>query len=126
MPSRRTSIDPGELDRYIEILARPEAESVDSGGAPADEAPTTDWQILAQRVPALKEDLRGNERFVASQLSSPYDSRWTIHYRRDMDPDELNVPKLRRLRFKGREYDIVAARHLGRREGVELDTLTRA
>lgn len=126
MATRLTPIDPGELNRYVDLLKRPVADAVDSSGAPADEDSTAPWSLLAQRVPAARFDLRGQERLVASQLSSPYDTRWEIHYRDDMDPELLNVPKLRRLRWQNREYDIVAANQIGTRQGVELFTLARA
>jgi hypothetical protein len=42
-----------------------------------------------------------------------------------MDPDLLDVPKRRRLVYKGRTYDIVAAGQIGRNEGVELLTLAK-
>jgi hypothetical protein len=40
-----------------------------------------------------------------------------------MDPDLVDVPKLRRVLFHGRIHDIVAANQIGMREGVELLTL---
>jgi SPP1 family predicted phage head-tail adaptor len=72
---------------------------------------------------ASKIDIRGAERFQADQLSARYDIRWEINYRSDMDPDAVNVPKTRRLVYKGRIYDIVTASMIGRNEGVELMTL---
>ena len=46
-------------------------------------------------------------------------------YRADMDPDLIDVPKVRRLLYKGRVYDIVAATLLSRQEGVEVETLAK-
>ena len=114
---RKVAIDAGERDRQITIQQL--TESV--GGT---RFPVESWSTLAT-VFARREDLGGRERFMAHQLSAPYDTRWEIPYRLDMDPDEVDVPKKRRLVYKSRTYDIVSASMIGRYEGVELLTLAR-
>jgi head-tail adaptor len=66
--------------------------------------------------------LRGAERMQAAALASSYDARWIMHYRADMDPELIDVPKKRRLKFQGRVHNIVHAEHVGRKDGIELTT----
>lgn len=114
---RQTPFDAGERDRQI-TLQQVTDGTVDDSGFPLE--PWTDLvSVFAKRI-----DLGGSEMFKASQLSAPYDTRWEIAYRTDMDPDEIDVPKARRLSYKGRVYDIVSASEIGRREGIELFTLS--
>jgi hypothetical protein len=70
-----------------------------------------------------KVDLRGNERLMAAQLAAGFDTKWQLQWRDDMDPDYVNVPKTRRLVYRGRAYDIVQAVEIGRREGIALMTI---
>lgn len=79
-----------------------------------------------QDVPAAKEDLSGREEFASGAgLSTPYDTRFEIAYRADMDPELIDVTKKRRILYLGRTYDIVQATQIGRRLGIELLTLSR-
>lgn len=107
----------GRLDREVTIQELTEATSG---------FPTETWTDLEADVWMAKEDLRGNERFLASQNAAHFDTRWTLHWRDDMDPDYVNVPKTRRLLYRGRVYDIVQAVELGRREGIQLFTIAAA
>lgn len=126
MPSRmnmnRGAMESGERDRMITLEQRPATLSKDASGTPIDGP----WTTLVEHMPASKMVIGGRERFNAQQLTSPYDTRWEINYRTDMDPELINVPKLRRVVYQGRVHDIVHADHIGRREGVELLTLARA
>lgn len=114
---RRTTVDAGERDRVVTLQQL--TESV--GGS---RFPVESWSTLAT-VYARREDISGRERMVMDQSSAPFDCRWEIPYRTDMDPDEIDVPKKRRLVYKGRSYDIVAAAMIGRYDGIELTTLSR-
>lgn len=122
MPGRMKPIDPAELSKKIVIEQLTE-------GSGASGLPTESWTNLVGGdggVMAKKEDLRGNERFQASQLSSPFDTRWLIWYREDMDPDLLDVPKTRRIVYQNRRYDIVAAQNVEItqiRQAIVIDTL---
>lgn len=122
MPGRMKPINPAELNKTIVI------EQLTDGSGTSG-LPTEAWTNLVGGdggVMAKKEDLRGNERFQASQLSSPFDTRWTIWYREDMDPDMVDVPKTRRLVYQNRNYDIVAAQNVEItqiRQAILIDTL---
>ncbi len=122
MPGRMKPIDPAELSKTIVIEQLTE-------GSGTSGLPTESWTNLVGGdggVMAKKEDLRGNERFQASQLSSPFDTRWLIWYREDMDPDVLDVPKTRRIVYQNRRYDIVAAQNVEItqiRQAIVIDTL---
>lgn len=118
MGFRDLPIEPGRLDRNVVIEQRPATDAVEGSGFPSDGP----WTTLDQAWMA-KLDLSGRERFAQQQTSAAADTLWLSHYRADLDPDRLDVPKLRRLRYQGRAYDIVNAEHLGRCEGIVLTTL---
>ena len=113
MIDRRLPIEPGHLDRRVTIQQA--TNGVDEAGAPLQV-----WTTLARSVPMGCEAIRGMERVQAGMAQSAYDARWTMHYRADMDPELVDVPKDRRLVFRGRVHEIVAAQHLGRKAGIEL------
>src|SRR5689334_13294985 len=70
--------------------------------------PVESWTTLVT-VMASKDDEAGQERFGASQITSPFDTTWQIPYIAGIDPELLNVPKKRRLVYQNRIYDIVSA-----------------
>jgi len=107
-------LDPGERDRLI--ILQTVTEGVDTEGAPMETSTT-----LAV-VWASKAGISGQERWVRDQLSAGYDTRWQIGYRADMDPELVDVAKVRQIEYQGRTYDIVAATQLGRRDSIELLT----
>lgn len=113
-----TPMEPGERDRAVTLQTRPTADARGVSGFP-----TETWATLVTPVWMRKEDLGGKERFTAGQLSTPATTRWEMGYRADMDPELVDVPKLRRLVYQGRPHDIVEASIIGRREGIELMTL---
>lgn len=51
-------------------------------------------------------DATGREAFKAGMISASVDSVWKTEYSGDMDPEAVNVPKMRRLVYQGRIYDI--------------------
>lgn len=117
---RDRSATAGARDKVVTIQERPEAISKDTSGTPVDGPWTTHLDpVFAERI-----DLDGRERWNAQQLTSPFDTRWRIPYSASMDPELVNVPKLRRILYHDRVMDIVYARHLGRQEGIELQTIT--
>jgi head-tail adaptor len=118
---RHAPFEPGHRDRTITIQQRNATDAVDSEGAPTPD--TAGWTTLVANMPAAKQDIQGRERFVSNEESARFDTRWEINYRVDMDPELVDVPKLRRIVHNGRTYDIVAASEIGRREGLELLTL---
>lgn len=108
----------GDRDRRVTIQQM--TEDVDESFTP-----TETWTPLC-RVWAEKIEVSGLEKFRAQQLSAPYNTRWRIPYRRDMDPELVNVPKSRRLVWQSRNHDIVSATMISRRDGIELETLSKA
>jgi len=127
MPRRPMDrLQAGRRDRVVRLESRPAADVVDAEGAPVDVPLDGKWTTLEARMPAFKDDSAGRERARETQVSAAFDTRWEINYRADMDPDLIDVPKLRRLVFHDRVHDIVAANHLGRRRGIELFTIASA
>lgn len=114
MNDRRLPIEPGHLDQRV--LVQRAVNGEDGAGAPL-----SSWSVLGT-FPMGRELIRGMERVQAGFTQSSYDARWLMHYRADMDPDLVDVPKDRRLVFRGRVQEIVTAQHLGRRDGIELTT----
>jgi SPP1 family predicted phage head-tail adaptor len=112
---RTTPMDAGERDRLITVQ-----QVTDGTGSSG--FPTETWATLAQ-VYARRVDIGGRERFAAGIQTQPYDTRWETAYRSDLDPDEIEVGKKRRIVYKGRVYDITHAAEIGRRDGIEFFTL---
>lgn len=125
MPIRRNNvrlmgIDAGQRDRKITIEQRPAADTLDTEGAPIDGP----WTTLVDCMPAAKHDMHGEERMRGDdRIASKFDTRWVINYRLDMDPELLDVPKLRRVKVGDRYHQIVAAAEIGRRQGIEIMTV---
>ncbi len=111
------ALNAGEMDREI-VLEQPTA-SIGSSRFPVD----TWTPLTTDPIWASKYDRDGRERFAAAQQSSPFDSVFQIYYRDDMDPEQVDLPKMRRVNFQGRIYAIVSGRILGFQEGIELLTL---
>lgn len=111
-------MDAGKRDKRVTIQQRPEADTVDAANAPVDGP----WTTLA-RVYMSKEDTAlGHEEFRAGQVSARFDTEWEMPYIASMDPDRVDVPKLRRLSYLDRIYDITEA-VLGQRAGGRVITL---
>jgi head-tail adaptor len=96
--------------------------TADAGGTSS--FPVEAWTTLATDVAAAKADVGGREYFAAHQLSTPFDTRWNIAYRADMDPELVDVTKRRRIVYLNRHYDIVYAAQLGLRDSIDLLTLS--
>lgn len=116
---RRGPFEPGHRDQVIAIQQLSESIDPDSG------EPLETWSTLAASVPAARSMVRGMERFTASQESAQAHVRFEIAYRADMDPDQVDVAKSRRIVFFDRNHDIVEASQIGAREGVELIVLAK-
>lgn len=109
-------MEPGHRDRAVTI------QQGVAGTAPSG-APIVTWTTLATPVWMSKRDMRGDERWKTDQIAAKFDSIWEMNYRSDMDPELVDVPKLRRLVYQGRTYQIVSAVQIGRRGGVQLATI---
>ena len=110
-------MDPGERDRYVLVQQRSTTDTGDSSGFPSET-----WTTLTN-LWMSKQELKGSERYMAQQLSGSIVTRWESAYLESMDPELVDVVKLRRLVYKGRAYDITSADQIGRREGIEFMTL---
>jgi hypothetical protein len=114
----------GRRDKLVTIQHRPSADTVDEGGYPIDDGVFTllDDEWMSKRDIA---EMGTAERFAAAQVSASFDTEWEMPYRSTMDPDVIDVPKLRRLVYRGRTYDIVHATRTEASEGdvIKLRTL---
>lgn len=110
-------LDPGERDRVVTIQAA--THTVD-----ASTFPTATWADMATAYMAVTT-LSGREQFRQGQTSAAADTRFEMPYASTMDPDTVDVPKDRRLVYRGRTYDIVAASMIARKAGIELMALSR-
>lgn len=117
MPIVGQTMAAGDRDRLVTIEQMTESQA--GSGLPVE-----NWSTLC-RAWMSKEDVSGREQFRAGQLAAPFNTTWTVGYRSDMDPDLVDVAKTRRLIYQGRQYDIVSASQINRKEGVELRTLAR-
>jgi head-tail adaptor len=70
-----------------------------------------------------KKDVRADERFVAGQESSYFESTWFSEYRSDLDPELVDVTATLRFNLLGRIFDIRAGTQVGRQQGIEFTTL---
>ena len=111
-----TRVATGLRDRVVIVETLTESSG-------ASNFPVESWATL-RTVHAAKADLSQRERFIADQNSAPADTRWTLPYSPDYDPELVDVAKSCRLVYRSRAYDIVSALMIGRREGVELVTLS--
>lgn len=108
----------GQRDKPVTIQQRQAGDTATETGFPVDT-----WTTLASTVWMSRTDLRADENFRTNQVSASSETQWHLAYREDMDPEIVDVPKLRRLVYRGRTYDIVSGTCIGRREGIELITL---
>jgi SPP1 family predicted phage head-tail adaptor len=112
-----TPMEPGERDRRVTIQQL-------TAGKAGSGYPKDTWTPL-RTVWMRVLELRASERFKASQNAAAVDTQFEMGYAADMDPDLLNVPKVRRLLYKGRTHDITSASMIGRREGIEFLTIAQ-
>lgn len=104
----------GQRDKLVTIQQLTESRG-------ASGFPVESWSTLAS-VFMAREDRDGRERFTADQRAADADTRWSMLFREDMDPEFLDVTKTRRLLYRGRTYNITSARPVGWRESIDLLT----
>lgn len=114
----------GNRDKPVKIEKLAAGDPTDDSGFP-DPNDDAHWSTLVSVEYMNRETLGGMERISAMQTSAPVDTVWTMGYREDMDPDKLDVAKLRRLVYENRKYDIVSGSVIGRNDGIQLVTLSR-
>jgi head-tail adaptor len=88
--------------------------------------PVEDWVPLGEPVWMSRKDTLGDERFAADQVSAWGQTRWEMAYQPDMDPELVDVMRVRRLNVNGRIFDIRAASLLDHRTGIALMTMDKA
>ena len=108
----------GLRDKYVTI-------QVGTPGVAGSGVPITTWADLGREWMHRRE-VSGTERLAEAQFQANVDSEWEIPYRADMDPDLVDVPKLRRLSYSGRVYNILRATKLQRHEGNGIRLVTLA
>lgn len=120
----KSKLAAGQRDKAVTIQQRPSTDTAETSGYPNED----NWTTLVATAWMSRTDLQADERFGTNQLSAALDTQWHMAYRADMDPELIDVPKLRRLLFRGRAFDILSATLLGSSMGIELITLasTRA
>lgn len=106
--------DAGSRNCYVTIQQLTESRS-------AGAYPVETWATLRQEW-AGREDATGREMFGAGQTTASFETRWHLGYSAEMDPETVDVPKTRRIVWKGRTHEIVFARMTAGRE-IELLTL---
>lgn len=121
MALRNPRATAGQRQCLITLKKRPATDAVDASYTPVDGPWTELGKVWAQKV-----ELGGEERFRAMQLSAKYDTRWVIRYRPDMDPDLIDVAKVRQVIYKSRTHDIVSAIRSDRQNDIEIETLSKA
>ena len=72
-----------------------------------------------------RDDTAADEHFSSDQVSAWGEAEWQMAYRAEMDPELLDVPKLRRLIYEGRTYEIRKAAPLAWKRDIALFTLAR-
>lgn len=117
--SRSTLVPSGKRDELITLKKR---ESSDTPDLESGE-PVETWTTLVRQMPASKQYINGDERQRNDQTVMHYDQRWVINYRIDMDPDLVDVQKLRQIVFNGRTLDIVYGQQIDRKRQIALYTL---
>jgi head-tail adaptor len=119
LPSRLLSTDrpvpTGQRDKVVTVQEL--TESIGDSGFPVET-----WTTLAV-VHARRDDISGDERFDAALLVARSHTRWETDYRPDLDPDEVDVAKRRRILYRARTYDVLDAQHIGRRDGIRFLTM---
>jgi len=115
------SASTGQRDCHVRIEG-----CVDDKGARSG-YPTKRWTEMPPMVYMRKEaELRSDrsaERYEGDQVTARLYTKWTMPYRADCDPDRVDVQKLRRLIYEGRQYDVINGVHTLRGREIELTTL---
>jgi SPP1 family predicted phage head-tail adaptor len=114
----------GLLDRRITI--RRLAQVRDAHGEIVKDALgaiVEEWQDMTT-LWASKTDIRDAERIAAQQVGSTVTSRFVIRWSERVD-DLTPRDRLRYPAADGRDFNIVAVKELGRREGLEITAAAR-
>jgi hypothetical protein len=121
MPRRVTATRPAPAGR------RDKATAIDQMVATTGDSgfPVETWALLVSPYWCERVDVEGSEALNANQITAPIRTMWTGPYRPDLDPELVDVARVRRLRYQGRVYDILTGFLTDRRAGIQLLTLAR-
>ncbi len=100
-----------------------------TASAGASGFPVESWTLLATMYASRTEVRTGvvNEGMTAAHMvSAPFQTEWALPYRSDIDPELVDVTKVRRLVYQGRVHDIVHGQVLGQQRSVLVQTLAKA
>jgi head-tail adaptor len=116
-------MEAGERNCKVEIQQLADGDPTGGSGAPVERWTTlaTVW-MKRMAIDPIRADY--GEKYLHNQVVAQPQQFWEMGYRADMDPLDINVPKKRRLVYRSREYNIVAADVIGSREGLELITIS--
>lgn len=89
----------------------------------------TDWTTTPTADVYMRRiEASGSEQLVGAQFQASIDSEWEMPYVASMDPELVDVPKLRRLVYHGRTFNIRRAvlRDAPEGQSIRLWTLARS
>jgi hypothetical protein len=116
-PTPRSAVAAGKRDRLVQLVPRVDATGADRFPADTDGTPISLW--------VSKEDIGGRELIRMNQETAPFDMVFVLPFGDAFNPNAVDVAKAFEVEYVGRRYDIVHAAEIGRRDGVELLTLSR-
>lgn len=114
----RPQIAAGQRTRLVTIQQLTESEG--TSGFPVET-----WTTLRTEYMS-RQDLRANEHFATNQTSAFAETQWHGVYSADMDPELVDVAKVRRFSVEGRIYDILSGSRLEPfKSGLEYTTIAK-
>jgi hypothetical protein len=117
------AVSAGQRDCLVTILEVTDETAPSGYPAEAVDVETALPSVYMAKTRELRSDLNA-ERYAGDQMTARTYTKWTMPYRRDMDPDRVDVPKTKRLRYLGRDYDIIDAEQTVRGREIVLTTLS--
>jgi len=112
----------GQRDKAVQILVG--TDGVDSTGAPNVAWVASGDKVWMSKSAATGFD-RSAERYTDEQWSARVETVWHMPYLSSMDPDLVDVPKLRRLQYGALTHDILRAENLTFEDGRQIRIWTR-
>jgi SPP1 family predicted phage head-tail adaptor len=106
-------IQAGELDRRITILRSTPVTNAYNEPVETFVA----WRSFA----AKRRDASASESYRAVEVGAQITARFTVRF----SSDTATITPKDRIQFDGRDYNITAARQVGRRRWIELDATAR-
>lgn len=114
------ALNSGDMTKRITIEQLRAPDGVDP-----DQYPIDDWIPLVTLYAERIDTVAGDETYEpgGAQVQATTTTRFRFHYRADMDPEQIGIPKRRRVVVGTRIYNVIDARQVeGHRRGIELVT----